>query len=56
MDQKTPFAVMTRFRPTICGELVTALDKRDVQDIIDKLVASPNLFLRFSYRRPLRAR
>ena len=47
MDQKTPFAVMTRFRPTICGELSTALDKRDVQDIIDKLVASPNLFCAF---------
>jgi len=47
MDQKTPFAVMTRFRPTICGELTTALDKCDVQDIIDKLVASPNLFCAF---------
>ena len=47
MDQKTPFAVMTNFRPTISGELMTALDKRDVQGLIDKLVDSPNLFCAF---------
>ncbi|WP_429292469.1 acetolactate decarboxylase [Paraburkholderia sp. CI3] len=47
MDQKTPFAVMTHFRPTISGELMTALDKLEVQDIIDKLVGSPNLFCAF---------
>ncbi|MGF6870876.1 acetolactate decarboxylase [Paraburkholderia sp. MM5477-R1] len=47
MDQKTPFAVMTHFRPTVSGELMTALDKCEVQGIIDKLVGSPNLFCAF---------
>ncbi|TDG21729.1 acetolactate decarboxylase [Paraburkholderia silviterrae] len=47
MDQRTPFAVVTQFRPTMRGELTTALDKRDVQDLIDELVRSPNLFCAF---------
>lgn len=47
MDQKTPFAVVTHFRPTITGQLTTPLDKLDVQKLIDTMVASPNLFVAF---------
>ncbi|MEA3118111.1 MAG: acetolactate decarboxylase [Paraburkholderia sp.] len=47
MDQKTPFAVMTNFRPTMSGQLTTTLDKVDIQKLIDKLVDSPNLFCAF---------
>jgi acetolactate decarboxylase len=47
MDQKTPFAVITNFRPTMSGQLTTTLDKVDVQKIIDELVDSPNLFCAF---------
>jgi acetolactate decarboxylase len=47
MDQKTPFAVMTHFRPTISGQLTTMLEKVDVQELIDKMVGSSNLFCAF---------
>jgi acetolactate decarboxylase len=47
MDQKTPFAVVTHFRPTITGQLTTTLEKVDVQDLIDRMVGSPNLFCAF---------
>jgi acetolactate decarboxylase len=46
-DQKTPFAVMTDFRPTMFGSFGTPLDKTDVQAIIDELIGSPNLFCAF---------
>ncbi|MGF6552261.1 acetolactate decarboxylase [Paraburkholderia youngii] len=47
MGQRTPFAVMTHFRPTICGQLSTTLDKVDVQALIDRMIGSPNLFCAF---------
>jgi acetolactate decarboxylase len=47
MDQKTPFAVMTFFRPSITGQLSTRLEKVDVQELIDNMVGSPNLFCAF---------
>jgi acetolactate decarboxylase len=46
MGQRTPFAVVTNFRPTMSGQLTT-LDKVDVQRLIDDLVGSPNLFCAF---------
>ncbi|REG52205.1 acetolactate decarboxylase [Paraburkholderia sp. BL6669N2] len=47
MDQKTPFAVMTHFRPSITGQLTTMLEKVEVQELIDKMVGSLNLFCAF---------
>lgn len=47
MDQKTPFAVMTYFRPTMFGALGAPLDKSEVQQIIDELIGSTNLFCAF---------
>jgi acetolactate decarboxylase len=47
MDQKTPFAVVTKFRPTMFGAFGSPLDKSEVQDILDELIGSPNLFCAF---------
>jgi len=47
MDQKTPFAVMTHFRPSITGQLTSVLEKAAVQNLIDELVQAPNLFCAF---------
>ncbi|MEM5400393.1 MULTISPECIES: acetolactate decarboxylase [Paraburkholderia] len=47
MDQKTPFAVVTNFRPTMFGEFGSAHDKFEVQEILDELIGSPNLFCAF---------
>jgi acetolactate decarboxylase len=47
MDQKTPFAVMTNFRPTMFGAFKAPIDKSGVQQVIDELTASPNLFCAF---------
>jgi acetolactate decarboxylase len=47
MNQKTPFAVMTFFRPTMFGQLSSPLEKTDVQELINELIGSPNLFCAF---------
>ena len=44
LDQKTPFAVITEFRPTITRDLPASLDKAGFQAIVDGLAPSPNHF------------
>jgi acetolactate decarboxylase len=38
MDQKTPFAVVTFFHPTMTGNLEQPLDKSQIQALIDEMV------------------
>jgi acetolactate decarboxylase len=38
MDQKTPFAVVTFFEPTLTGKLDQPLDKSQIQTLIDEMV------------------
>lgn len=47
LDQKTPFAVVTHFRPTMCGTLAEPCTKEEVHAVIDELICSPNLFCAF---------
>jgi len=44
LEQKTPFAVVTNFRPTIAQDLPDSLDKAGLQAIIDDLAPFPNHF------------
>jgi acetolactate decarboxylase len=46
-DQKTPFAVVTHFRPTMFGTLTNPLSKREIRDVIIELIGSPNVFCAF---------
>lgn len=43
-EQKTPFAVVTEFKPTVTLDLPDSLDKAGVQAVVDDLAGSPNLF------------
>jgi acetolactate decarboxylase len=45
--QKTPFAVMTHFHPTMFGEIENPIEKNEVQEVINELIESPNLFCAF---------
>jgi len=47
MSQKTPFAVMTHFQPTLRARLSTELSKKQIEKTIDDLVGSENLFAAF---------
>ncbi|WP_039056995.1 acetolactate decarboxylase [Enterobacter sp. Bisph1] len=43
-DQKTPFAVMTWFKPQHCIELDKPANRQQLHDIIDQQIPSDNLF------------
>lgn len=44
-EQRTPFAVVTHFKPSIDMDLNEPLSHRDIQQLINYLVPSDNLFL-----------
>ena len=46
-NQRTPFAVVTHFRPTMFGSLNEPRTKQEVQAVIDELIGSPNVFCAF---------
>ena len=46
-DQKTPFAVVTHFRPTMFGELTSPRTRKDIEAVIDELIGSHNVFCAF---------
>lgn len=46
-EQKTPFAVVTDFRPTMFGELTGLHTKHEVHAVVDELIGSDNLFCAF---------
>jgi acetolactate decarboxylase len=43
-DQKTPFATVLFFRPTIHQEVEEAMDFAQLKEYLDRVVGSPNLF------------
>jgi len=47
MDQRTPFAVVTDFKPTMFGQVDEPLTRQEMHAVIDELAGSPNRFCAF---------
>lgn len=43
-QQRTPFAVVTHFKPSVDLQLTDALTHKDIESLLDYLAPSPNLF------------